>query len=109
LPEHWQLGNKPNLTQIHREKKQQVESDKGLIAVRLDKALGDLKKLTEGASTLGVRTHTLPDKPADIEDDAKFHFAVLGTEAASESGKPSAVDSWVRRRARPSRTSIATR
>jgi hypothetical protein len=47
--------------------------------------------LTEGASALGVRTHTLPDKPADIEDDGKFHFAVLGTEAASESGKPSAV------------------
>jgi hypothetical protein len=91
LPEDWRLGNKPNLTQIHREKKRQVESDKGLIAVRLNKAVGDVKKLTEGASALGVRTHTLPDKPADIEDDGKFHFAVLGTEAASESGKPSAV------------------
>lgn len=90
LPEDWRLGNKPNLTQIHREKKRQVESDKGVIAVRLNKAVGDLKKLTEGASALGVRTHTLPDKPADIEDDGKFHFAVLGTEAASESGKPSA-------------------
>lgn len=91
LPEDWRLGNKPNLTQIHREKKRQVESDKGLIAVRLNRAVGDLKKLTEGASALGVRTHTLPDKPADIEDDGKFHFAVLGTEAASESGKPSAM------------------
>ena len=91
LPEDWRLGNKPNLTQIHREKKRQVESDKGLIAVRMNKAIGDLKKLTEGASALGVRTHTLPDKPADIEDDGKFHFAVLGPEAASESGKPSAV------------------
>jgi hypothetical protein len=91
LPEDWRLGNKPNLTQIHREKRRQVESDKGLIAVRLNKAVGDVKKLTEGASALGVRTHTLPDKPADIEDDGKFHFAVLGPEAASESGKPSAV------------------
>lgn len=91
LPEDWRLGNKPNLTQIHREKKRQVESDKGVIAVRLNKAVGDVKKLTEGASALGVRTHTLPDKPADIEDDGKFHFAVLGTDAASESGKPSAV------------------
>jgi hypothetical protein len=90
LPEDWRLGNKPNLTQIHREKKRQLESDKGLIAVRLNKAVGDVKKLTEGASALGVRTHTLPDKPADIEDDGKFHFAVLGTEAASESGKPAA-------------------
>lgn len=91
LPEDWRLGNKPNLTQIHREKKRQVESDKGVIAVRLNKAVGDVKKLTEGASALGVRTHTLPDKPADIEDDGKFHFAVLGTDAASESGKPSAM------------------
>ena len=91
LPEDWRLGNKPNLTQIHREKKAQIENDKGLIAVRLDKAIRDVKKLTEGASGLGVRVHQLPEKPADIEDDGKFHFAVLGTDAASESGKPSAV------------------
>jgi hypothetical protein len=91
LPEDWRLGNKPNLTQIHREKKRLIENDKGVIAVRLDKAIRDEKKLTEGASGLGVRVHQLPDKPADIEDDGKFHFAVLGPEAASESGKPSAV------------------
>jgi len=91
LPEDWRLGNKPNLTQIHREKRRQVESDKGVIAVRLDKAVRDVKKLTEGAQALGVRIHALPEKPADIEDDGKFHFAVLGPDAASESGKPSAV------------------
>ncbi|MHB8522736.1 MAG: DUF499 domain-containing protein [Limisphaerales bacterium] len=91
LPEDWRLGNKPNLTQIHREKKSKIENDKGLIAVRLDKAIREVKKLTDGASGLGVRVHQLPDKPADIEDDGKFHFAVLGPEAFSESGKPSAV------------------
>ncbi len=91
LPLDWRLGNKPNLTQIHREKKRTIENDKGLIAVRLDKAIRDVKKLTEGAAALGVRSHTLPEKPGDIEDDGKFHFAVLGPEAASESGKPSAV------------------
>ena len=90
LPENWRLGNKPNLTQIHREKRRQVESDKGVIAVRLDKAIRDVKKLTEGAQAFGVRIHTLPEKPADVEDDGKFHFAVLDTDAASESGKPSA-------------------
>lgn len=90
LPEDWRLGNKPNLTQIHREKKAKIENDKGLIAVRLDKAIRDVKKLTEGAAGLGVRVHQLPEKPADIEDDGKFHFAVMGTDAASESGKPSA-------------------
>jgi hypothetical protein len=67
-----------------------VESDKGVIAVRLDKAIRDVKKLTEGAQAFGVRIHTLPEKPADVEDDGKFHFAVLDTEAASESGRPSA-------------------
>lgn len=91
LPDDWRLGNKPNLTQIHREKKAKVENDKGLIAVRLNKAIRDVKKLTEGASGLGVRVHQLPEKPADIEDDGKFHYAVLDTDAASESGKPSAV------------------
>ena len=59
--------------------------------MRLDKAIREVKKLTDGASGLGVRVHQLPDKPADIEDDGKFHFAVLGPEAFSESGKPSAV------------------
>ncbi len=91
LPEDWRLGNKPNLTQIHREKKSRTENDKGLIAVRLDKAIRDVKKLTEGAQGLGVRVHQLPEKAADIEDDGKFHFAVLGPDAASESGKPSSV------------------
>jgi hypothetical protein len=90
LPEDWRLGNKPNLTQIHREKRRQVESDRGVIAVRLDKAIRDVKKLTEGAQAFGVRIHTLPEKSADVEDDGKFHFAVLDTDAASESGKPSA-------------------
>ena len=90
MPEDWRLGNKPNLTQIHREKRRQVESDKGVIAVRLDKAIRDVKKLTEGAQAFGVRIHALPEKPADVEDDGKFHFAVLDTDAASESGKPSA-------------------
>lgn len=91
LPENWRLGNKPNLTQIHREKKREIESDHGLIAVRLEKAVRDVKKLTEGASALGVRVHQLPEKPSDIEDDGKFHFAVMASDAASESGKPSTV------------------
>lgn len=91
LPEDWRLGNKPNLTQIHREKKNAIETDKGLISVRLDKAVRDVKRLTESAAALGVRVHQLPEKPSDIEDDAKFHFAILGPEAASESGKPSPI------------------
>src|SRR5690606_23412479 len=41
-------------------------------------------------SALGVRVHTLPTKPRDIEDDGLFHYAVLAPSAASDSGKPSA-------------------
>jgi hypothetical protein len=91
LPEDWRLGNRPNLTQIHREKRRDVEGDTGLIAVRAEKAIRELKKLTEGASAFGVRVHTLPEKPSDVEDDGKFHFAILGPDSASESGKPSAL------------------
>ena len=38
----------------------------------------------------GCSVHTLPTRPRDIEDDGAFHYAVLGPNAASESGKPSA-------------------
>ncbi len=33
--------------------------------------------------------HTLPTRPRDIEDDGQFHYAVLASSAASDSGKPS--------------------
>jgi hypothetical protein len=49
-----------------------------------------LKALTIGASGAGVRVHTLPIRPRDVEDDGAFHYVVLGPVAASESGKPSA-------------------
>jgi hypothetical protein len=39
---------------------------------------------------LGADTRKLPAKPADIEDDGLFHYAVLDPAAASDSGKPSA-------------------
>jgi hypothetical protein len=45
------------------------------------------KRLSAGA---GVRIHTMPKSPADIEDDGDFHYVILGPSAASESGKPSA-------------------
>ena len=52
--------------------------------------LVDGKRWVSGASASGVRVHTLPTKPKDIEDDGLFHYAVLLPSAASESGKPSA-------------------
>ena len=57
---------------------------------RLIEEIGKAKSLTVGASTLGVRVHTFPTKPKDIEDDGLFHYAVMLPSAASDSGKPSA-------------------
>jgi hypothetical protein len=47
--------------------------------------------LTAGANAAGARVHNLPDRTSDVEDDGEFHYAALGPEAASESGKPSAL------------------
>jgi hypothetical protein len=60
-----------------------------LISVKLLEEIQKLKSLTAGASAAGARTHNLPEKPNDIEDDGEFHYAVLGPKAASDPGKPS--------------------
>ena len=89
LPRAWRLGNRPNLRQMHHDACQnrvppaQVES-------QVVEHVAKLKALTAGASAAGAKVHNLPEKPADIADDGEFHFAVLGSKAASESGKPSA-------------------
>src|SRR5690606_1524722 len=52
--------------------------------------IGKVKSLSSGASAAGVRVHTLPTKPRDIEDDGLFHFGILGPSGASDSGRPNA-------------------
>jgi hypothetical protein len=88
LPGTWRLGNRPNLTQMHAVAARNIPDD--TVRLRLLDDIGKTKSLTANASALGVRVHTLPAKPKDIEDDGAFHYAVLGPSAASESGKPSA-------------------
>jgi hypothetical protein len=88
LPETWRLGNRPNLTQMHSVAASRINDD--VVRARLLDEIQRTKKLSEGANALGVRVHTLPTKPKDIEDDGLFHYAVLGLNAASDSGKPSA-------------------
>jgi len=87
LPGMWRLGNRPNLTQMHAVAAGRVSDD--VVRVRLLDEIGKVKSLTAGASAAGVRVHTLPVRPRDIEDDGQFHFAVLAPGAASDSGKPS--------------------
>ena len=88
LPAEWRLGNRPNLNQMQSAAAAQIQDD--VVRARLIEEIGKLKTLTAGASASGVRVHTLPTKPKDIEDDGLFHYGVLLPSAASESGKPSA-------------------
>lgn len=87
LPSEWRLGNRPNLTQMQSAAAVQISDE--IVKARLLDEIGKVKTLTTGASALGVRVHTLPTKPKDIEDDGLFHYAVMLPSAASESGKPS--------------------
>jgi hypothetical protein len=88
LPGTWRLGNRPNLNQMHAVASKSIADD--VVRARLLDEIGKVKKLTQGASAAGVKVHTLPTKPKDVEDDGSFRFAVLGPGAASDSGKPSA-------------------
>jgi hypothetical protein len=60
------------------------------ISSRLLDEIRACKSLTSGAAGSGVRVHILPAAPSQVEDDDRFHFAVLGPTASSDSGKPSA-------------------
>jgi hypothetical protein len=88
LPETWRLGNRPNLTQMHAVAAGRVSDD--VVRARLLDEIGKLKMLSTGAGAYGVRVHSLPTKPKDIEDDGLFHYAILGPTAAGDSGRPSA-------------------
>ena len=88
LPSEWRLGNRPNLNQMHAKAAKEISDD--IVKARLIDEIGKTRSLTAGASAAGVRVHTLPTKPNDVEDDGQFHYAVLGLSAASDSGKPSA-------------------
>ncbi|MBM3883537.1 MAG: ATP-binding protein [Verrucomicrobia bacterium] len=87
LPAAWKLGNRPNLAQMHAAASKEISDD--VVKARLLDEIAKVKALTSGASALGIKVHTLPAKPKDIEDDGAFHYAVLGPGAASEFGKPS--------------------
>lgn len=88
LPLTWRLGNRPNLTQMHDVARKNIGDD--IVRARLLDDIGKAKALTGNASAAGVNVHTLPTRPNDIKDDGAFRYAVLGLNAASESGKPSA-------------------
>ena len=87
MPDTWRLGNRPNLTQMHMVAAARITTD--MVRTRLTEETSKLKSLSSGATAAGVRVHTLPTKPQDIEDDGQFHYAILLPSAVSDSGKPS--------------------
>ena len=87
LPGTWRLGSRPNLNQMHSVAAGRVLDE--IVRSRLLDEIAKVKSLSMGASAAGVRVHTLPGQPRDIEDDGQFRFAILGPKATSESGKPS--------------------
>ena len=90
LPRSWRLGNRPNLRQMHDEAcSQRVTAD--AVEQRLEGEARRARRLGEGARAAGAQVHTLPESPRDLADNGEFRYAVLGPEAASESGRPSAL------------------
>ncbi len=87
-PGRWKLGNRPNLNQMHAVAARNISED--IVEACLIDEISKNKHLTKGASAGGVHVHTLPKRPADIDDNGELHFVTLGPIAASESGKPSA-------------------
>ena len=87
LPRAWRLGNRPNLRQMHHDACTTRVSPQ-LVEAQIVNAIEKLRALTSGAAAAGAKVHNLPERPRDVADDGEFHYAVLGPQAASESGKP---------------------
>ena len=92
LPKSWRLGNRPNLKQMHDEACAQRVSSAS-VEQRLEEEIRRTRRLIEGVRASGAQPHTLPKSPGDLQDNGEFRYALLGPEAASDSGKPSPVAS----------------
>ena len=91
LPKSWRLGNRPNLKQMHDEACRERVSADAVDAALADAVRKAKSALDGGAAATGAKVHLLPATPADVGDDGGFRFVILGPEAASESGRPSAL------------------
>jgi hypothetical protein len=87
LPKTWRLGPSPNLRQMHDAACDAIAPE--TVEAHLLDEVRKVNDLVAGASAVGVRSHRLPERPSEVEDDGEFHYVVLGPKAASESGKPS--------------------
>lgn len=84
VPKYWRLGPKPNLNQLHDTYKKQVIK---FARSKFDEiAKTKCQPLFEGVIEEGVKSHKLPDTPADVEDDGHFRLVVLGADYAGVVG-----------------------
>ena len=85
IPEKWVLGNKPNLNQMHASEKAKLDEStkKKLLIDHFRK-----EKFFTRDIDKDISVHTLPKSPADVPDDGKFHYILLGPDAACSSSKP---------------------
>ena len=91
LPKEWRLGTRPNLRNMHDEACSRRVTDADVTERLLATVRKNRAKLDGGASAAGAKSHLLPTSPADVADDGDFHYVILGPEAVSESGRPSAL------------------
>jgi hypothetical protein len=87
LPKAWRLGDRPNLKKMHHAACSNNVTPE-MVEQKLLSSIQETKTLTQGAQGSGAVVHTLPQRPRDIEDDGRFHFAIMGPRAVSDSGKP---------------------
>jgi hypothetical protein len=90
LPKTWRLGFQPNLKQMHDEAKVNRVPKTAVDDMLLDEIKG-AKWLDAGATALGAKVHKLPTGPDQVPSDGEFRYVILGPNAQSESGKPSAL------------------
>ena len=91
LPKEWRLGTRPNLRNMHDEACDRRVTDADVTERMVDTVRKHRSKLDRGASAAGAKSHLLPASPRDVEDDAYFHYVILGPDAVSDSGQPSAL------------------
>ena len=91
LPKEWRLGTRPNLRNMHDEACSRRVTDADVTERLLATVRKNRANLDGGASAAGAKSHLLPTSPADVADDGDFHYVILGPEAVSESGRPSAL------------------
>jgi hypothetical protein len=84
VPKYWRLGPKPNLNQLH-------DSYKKRVIKHAKSKFDEIAKtrcapLFEGVVEAVIKSHKLPDSPADVEDDGHFRLVVLSADYAGVVG-----------------------